>query len=197
MYATLIVPITNTYHFTRRSDSDCHPILDVSLTNSVSYDLFSGQEVVAALITNSGNTFAQFIGERKFTVNSPGFLLRSVKRRITTEDNQAYAEILIKRPFLGKDRYQIQFSNEEENYTFQYTNIKPSADNEFLDFKAGLVKDGQTFCAIKNFHPRKRFYDPRRNYLKGVIELYDGTEKERVFVLIQVLQLYFELDMLF
>lgn len=188
---------TITYNFIRRSDIAYHPVLDVALTNSVSYDLFSGQHLVAALITNNCKTFARFTGERSLEMNSSGWILRTVKRLITTEGNQVYAEIIIKRPFFGRDQYQIRFKGEETIYTFQYTNIKPNAQNGYVDFKADLMQNGQAVCTIKNFHPRKRMYDPRSNYLKGVIELYNGTEKEKALVLIQVLQLYFELDMFF
>lgn len=139
---------------------------------------------------------AHFIGEGRYTINSWGFFLSTVKRRFTTEHNETYAEIIIKRPFFGKDKYQIHFPNEECHYTFQYNDIKPNTDNGFMDFKADLLKDGQVACTIKNFAVKKRFFNPQTNYLEGVIELYDGNEKEKVFVLIQTLQLYFELDML-
>lgn len=190
------MPVTNTYHFTRRSDSDYHPTLDVSLTNSVSYSLFNGPDIVAALITNNGKTVAQFIGEGRYTIHSSGFFLSTVKRRFTTEDNETYAEIIIKRPFFGKDKYQVHFPNEECHYTFQYNDIKPGTHNDFSDFKADLLKDGQIACSIKNFAVKERLFDPRTNYLEGEIELYEGHEKEKVFVLIQTLQLSFELDML-
>lgn len=190
------MPVIRTYQFTRCSDSDAHPVLGVSLVNSVRYDLLEGECIVAALATNNAKTVAQFLGRKRLFMNSSGFIWATVKRHITDENGKLYAEILIKRPFWGPDQYSIRFNGEEGVYTFRYCDTKPGVENGFLDFKAELLKGDQAVCTIQDYGVRNRFYDPRTYALKGVIEMYDNVEREKALVLVQVLQLYFELKML-